>query len=153
MVAHLMREGTAQATVEMAIVAPVLIVLAIIVYNVMVFTSAVARFDRVAPDIVIAHGVSPAGDGKEDAADVIAAQLREAMEGYEVKIEVVCEQEEDPSTTILTLIVSPRTYRCTMRYAPWPTGISIAGVPIGAPLALAHERAVAVDPWRPGVIV
>ena len=117
MVAHLMREGTAQATVEMAIVAPVLIVLAIIVYNVMVFTSAVARFDRVAPDIVIAHGVSPAEDGKEDAAEVIAAQLREAMEGYEVEIEVVCEQEEDPSTTILTLIVSPRTYRCTMRYA------------------------------------
>lgn len=153
MVAHLMREGTAQATVEMAIVAPVLIVLAIIVYNVMVFTSAVARFDRVAPDIVIAHGVSPAGDGKEDAADVIAVQLREAMEGYEVEIEVVCEQEEDPATTILTLIVSPRTYRCTMRYTPWPTGISIAGVPIGAPLALAHERAVAVDPWRPGVIV
>ena len=153
MVAHLMREGTAQATVEMAIVAPVLIVLAIIVYNVMVFTSAVARFDRVAPDIVIAHGVSPAGDGKEDAADVIAVQLREAMEGYEVEIEVVCEQEEDPATTILTLIVSPRTYRCTMRYTPWPTGIAIAGVPIGAPLALTHERAVAVDPWRPGVIV
>lgn len=153
MVAHLMREGTAQATVEMAIVAPVLIVLAIIVYNVMVFTSAVARFDRVAPDIVIAHGVSPAGDGKEGAADVIAAQLREAMEGYEVEIEVVCEQEEDPATTILTLIVSPRTYRCTMRYTPWPTGIAISGVPIGAPLALTHERAVAVDPWRPGVIV
>ena len=50
-----------RATVEMAVVAPVLIVLALIVYNIMMFLSATARFDRVAPDIVLAHAVSPVG--------------------------------------------------------------------------------------------
>lgn len=55
------RETRAQATVEMAVVAPVLIVLALIVYNIMMFLSATARFDRVAPDIVLAHAASPAG--------------------------------------------------------------------------------------------
>ena len=52
-------EEGAQATVELAVVAPVLVVLALISYNMMVFVSATARFDRVAPDIVLAHGSSP----------------------------------------------------------------------------------------------
>lgn len=38
-----LREERAQATVEMAVVTPVLLVLALIVYNVMIFASAVAR--------------------------------------------------------------------------------------------------------------
>lgn len=44
-----LREERAQATVEMAVVTPVLLVLALIVYNVMIFAGAVARFDRVVP--------------------------------------------------------------------------------------------------------
>ena len=39
-------EECAQATVEMAVVTPVLLVLALIVYNVMVFAGAVARFEN-----------------------------------------------------------------------------------------------------------
>ena len=50
-----LREERAQATVEMAVVTPVLLVLALIAYNVMIFAGAVARFDRVVPDIVLAH--------------------------------------------------------------------------------------------------
>ena len=38
-----LREERAQATVEMAVVTPVLLVLALIVYNVMIFASAGAR--------------------------------------------------------------------------------------------------------------
>ena len=46
-----------------------------------------------------------------------------------------------------------RTYTCTMRYEPWPSSLSIAGVSLGAPAKLSHERAVTVDPWRPGVVM
>ena len=60
-----LREERAQATVEMAVVTPVLLVLALIVYNVMIFASAVARFDRVVPDIVLAHAVASEGEGDE----------------------------------------------------------------------------------------
>lgn len=56
-----LREERAQATVEIAVVTPVLLVLALIVYNVMIYASAVARFDRVVPDIVLAHAVAPSG--------------------------------------------------------------------------------------------
>ena len=90
------RETRAQATVEMAVVAPVLIVLALIVYNIMMFLSATARFDRVAPDIVLAHAASPAGadDREGSVVGTVAAELSEAMGSYGVEIEVTCADEE-----------------------------------------------------------
>ena len=151
-------EERAQATVEMAVVAPVLIVLALIVYNLMLFLSATARFDRVAPDIVIAQAVSPQTGSADptavlDASAAVETQLAAAMEGYDVEIEVSCSSSEEEQASMLALVGSLRTYRCTMRMRPWPSGLSIAGVRLGAPAALVHERAVTIDPWRPGVVV
>ena len=86
-----LREERAQATVEMAVVTPVLLVLALIVYNVMIFASAVARFDRVVPDIVLAHAVASEGEGDEssvDASATVQTQILNAMEGYDLQIEV-----------------------------------------------------------------
>ena len=90
-----LREERAQATVEMAVVTPVLLVLALIVYNVMIFASAVARFDRVVPDIVLAHAVASEGEGDESSADASATvqtQILNAMKGYDLQIEVSSEQ-------------------------------------------------------------
>lgn len=147
-------ERRAQATLEMAIVAPVLIVLALVAYNLMVYASAVARFDRVAPDIVLAHAVSPVGDGGEDVIEVIENQLDKAMSGYGVAIGVALDGEDgrDPGSA-LTLVGTMRTYRCSFEYVPWPTDMRIAGVDMGSPASLHHERAVVIDPWRPGVVV
>jgi Flp pilus assembly protein TadG len=150
-----LREERAQATVEMAVVTPVLLVLALIVYNVMIFASAVARFDRVVPDIVLAHAVASEGEGGESSADASATvqtQILNAMEGYDLQIEVSSEQGAEASDGGL-LSRTFRTYTCTMHYEPWPTSLSIAGVPLGAPTTLSHERAVTVDPWRPGVVM
>ena len=154
------REDRAQATVEMAVVAPVLIVVGLIVYNLMLFVAATARFDRVAPDVVIAHGVSPAGgEGGSAAAAAkrVEGELRRAMGDYPVEVEVRVGDVADDGTEgggpLLSLVGSLRTYTCTMRFIPWPQGISVAGVSLGAPAALAHERSVTVDPWRPGVVL
>lgn len=150
-------EERAQATVEMAVVVPVLLVLALIVYNIMLFVAATARFDRIAPDIVAAHAVSPSGesDGStDDSEGVIESQIEGAMAGYDVEIEVTCtEGGASSGDDLLTLIGGLRTYRCSMRMRPWPSSLSIAGVDLGAPVALAHHRAVTVDPWRPGVVM
>lgn len=152
-----LREERAQATDEMAVVTPVLLVLALIVYNVMVFASAVARFDRVVPDIVLAHAVAPGGEGDENSADAsvtVQTQILNAMEGYDLQIEVSSEQGAKASDGgLLSLSGTFRTYTCTMHYEPWPTSLSIAGVSLGAPTTLSHERAVTVDPWRPGVVM
>lgn len=150
-------EERAQETVEMAFVVPVLLVLALIVYNIMLFVAATARFDRIAPDIVAAHAVSPSGEGDgsaDDGVSVIESQIEGAMAGYDVEIEVTCtEGGASSGDDLLTLIGGLRTYRCSMRMRPWPSSLSIAGVDLGAPVALAHHRDVTVDPWRPGVVM
>ena len=150
-------EERAQATVEMAVVVPVLLVLALIVHNIMLFVAATARFDRIAPDIVAAHAVSPSGesDGStDDSVGVIESQIEGAMAGFDVEIEVTCtEGGASSGDDLLTLIGGLRTYRCSMRMRPWPSSLSIAGVDLGAPVALAHHRDVTVDPWRPGVVM
>lgn len=152
-----LREERAQATVEMAMVTPVLLVLALIVYNVMIFAGAVARFDRVVPDIVLTHTVAPSGEGDEssiDASATIQTQIQDAMEGYDLQVEVSSEQGTAVSDGgLLSLSGTFRTYTCTMHYEPWPNSLSIAGVSLGAPAVLTHERAVTVDPWRPGVVM
>lgn len=115
-----LREERAQATVEMAVVTPVLLVLALIVYNVMVFASAVARFDRVVPDIVLAHAVASEGEGDESSADASATvqtQILNAMEGYDLQIEVSSEQGAKAlDGGLLSLSGTFRTYTCTMHY-------------------------------------
>ena len=152
-----LHEERAQATVEMAIVTPVLLALALIVYNIMVFAGAVARFDRVVPDIVLAHAVAPGGEGDDSSIDASArvqTEIQAAMEGYDLQIEVSSEQGTGTADSgLLSLSDTFRTYTCTMSYKPRPGALSIAGVSLGAPATLAHERAVTVDPWRPGVVM
>ena len=154
--AAVLREREAQATVEMAVVTPVLVVLALIVYNLMVFSSAVARFDRVVPDIVIAQGVSPGtdddGEAVIDASDAILGELEDAMEGYGLTIEVTRSEGDGSNGTSFELVGALVTYTCTMSYTPWPSSFTIAGIDLGAPLTLTHERAVTIDPWRSGVV-
>ncbi|MBY4797222.1 pilus assembly protein [Collinsella sp. AGMB00827] len=155
------RENRGQATVEMALVAPVLIVCALIVWNLMIFVSAVARFDRTAPDLVLAHGASPVGgEGAAPAAsaDVIRSELVRAMDDERVEIEVSVDTgagqgAHQASESILALVGTLRTYRCTLRYIPWPQELSIAGVDLGAPAVLSHTREIVIDPWRPGVVI
>ena len=51
-----------QMTVELAVLVPVVIVVALVVVNLMEFVDACAAFDRLSLDEVIAEGVSPAGE-------------------------------------------------------------------------------------------
>lgn len=152
-------EERAQATVEMAVVTPVLIVLALIVYNVMLFVSATARFDRVVPDVVIAQGVSPVGAEADASADDMSGQIRSAlssaMDGYGVEVEVACAKRDGllGDSGELSMIGELKTYRCTMKLKPWPASLSIAGVDMGAPAFLKHARDVTIDPWKPGVVM
>ncbi len=151
-------EIRAQATVEMAVVLPVMLVLALIVYNLMLFAVAVARFDRVAPDIVIAHAVAPPGDLGVGATPssivaVVSQELERAMEGHAVEITVERSSDELQTDAALSLVGALETYRCRMRFMPWPTSFSLAGVEFGAPVALEHVRSVTIDPWRSGVVV
>ena len=149
---------SAQATVEAAVVLPVLIAVALISYNVMVFASAVARFDRIAPDIVLAHVASPVSSqegwaDQSEALETAAGELRDAIAKYDIEVTVEVERGGSSGEEARPFIGTPQTFRCTMRMQPWPSGFSIAGIDLGLPALLVHERTVTLDPWRPGVIV
>ena len=113
-----LHEERAQATVEMAVVTPVLLVLALVAYNIMIFAGAVARFDRVVPDIVLAHAVAPGGEGDEssiDASATVQAQIQDAMEGYDLQVEVSSEQGTASSDGgLLSLSGTFRTYTLSL---------------------------------------
>lgn len=150
----LLQETRAQAVIETAVAVPVLLVCALIAYNLALFSAASARFDRIAPDVVIAQAVSPSGDDVSSAADAVAEELERAMGGYPVEVEVREEDgEKAAGASVLSLVAAPRTYVCVMRFNPWPRDFSVAGVRAGIPAVLVRERAVTIDPWRSGVIV
>jgi hypothetical protein len=144
-----------QMVVEMAVVAPVMIVMALVVFNLMSYVEAVARFDRVAPDAVLAVGVSPAGGGSS-AADDVAAALERAMAGVRgVSVTVELQTVWDDVGTGLGFTFAPHLTRfvCTMSYEPWPSSIAIAGIDASPPLRLAHERSFVVDRYKTAVVV
>ena len=148
------REG--QMTVELAVITPVVIVVALVVLNLMGFVEACAAFDQVALDAVVAHGVAPSGEQSEGRA---ASEVRSAIEellGREGRCEVEVRAEAvGMGTTSSGLVMSPllTRYVCTLTYRPWPRLLRMPGVTYEAPLALRHECELVVDRFRPGVVM
>ena len=67
-------------TVELAVLVPPAIVVALIVFNLMGFIDACAVFDQASLDAVLAHGVAPVGAQTSDTAEAeVAAAIRRAL--------------------------------------------------------------------------
>ena len=149
------RGRAGQMTVELAVVTPVVIVVALIVLNLMGFVEACAAFDQAALDAVVSHGVAPAGEQTQIAAvDEVRSALAEALgreETCEVEVSAsaVGEGEKDATFAVSPLLTR---YTCTLIYRPWPRLLRMPGVTYEAPLSLRHERELVVDRYRPGVV-
>lgn len=146
-----------QMAVELAVLVPVIVVVALIVFNLCRFVEACAAFDRIAPDAVISHGVSPAGEQSALAsAGSVKACIEKALASARCEVSVtVAGAEPVAFGRGLTFPVSPllTTYTCTLNYHPWPGSFVIAGVPFSPPVTLRHVRTLVVDRYRPGVVV
>ena len=146
-----------QMAVELAVMIPVAIVVALVVFNLCRFVEACATFDRVAPDAVISQGVSPPGEQSSlSAAGAVRSCIEEAlaMSCCEVSVEVSGATQQAtgsglrfPTSPLLT------TFTCTLRYRSWPGSFVIAGVRFSPPVVLTHRRTLVVDRFRPGVVV
>lgn len=138
------REG--QATVELAVVAPVAIVVGLVVVNLAIFLVRCARFDRVAADMVVAHGSAPQGtQDTMTAASQIEQAIEDAMGCDDVEVTVNIERLDPVQEGIVALSPTRVRVRCSMGWRPFRTLVSVAGVPMGAPLVLSHERSVVLD--------
>lgn len=143
-----------QMAVELAVLVPVVVVAALVIVNVLRFTEACARFDRVALDAVVTQGVSPPGV-TSDLAGV--GQVKGAIE--EAMGEMACElvvRAEDASTTsagaTIDLAAGTTRYVCGLGFRPWPSSAQIAGVGFELPIIAWHERSFVVDRYKAAVV-
>lgn len=146
-----------QMTVELAVLAPVAIVVALVALNLMWFVEACAAFDQAALDAVVSQGVAPAGEQTQEAAvATVRSQIEGALTGRDYcEVEVRAERVSADPASSGALAASPllTRYVCTLAYRPWPNLLRLPGVTYEAPLALRHSRELVVDRFRPGVVV
>lgn len=151
------RAQRGQMAVELAVLVPVIVVTALIVLNLCRFVEVCAAFDRIAPDAVISHGVSPAGEQSAlSSAGSVKACIEKALASSRCEVSVSVSGAEPVAVGRgLTFPVSPllTTYTCTLSYHPWPGSFVIAGVSFSPPVTLRHVRTLVVDRYRPGVVV
>ena len=149
------RECRGQMTVELAVLVPVTIVVALIVFNLGRFIGLCVQFDRVSMDAVLAAGVSPSGaQTRPTATHDVQANIQEAMGPSACKVSVSA-SEVSGSSGDATFTLSPFLTRfdCVMEYRPWPRSFVLVGVPFTPPGLLRHERSIVVDRYRPGVVM
>lgn len=149
-----LQEERGQMTVELAVLLPVVIVVALICFNALRFAELVARFDRVAPDAVLVQGVSPAGSPEGLAGvDEVRSQINAAMPEGACEVQVSLETlGAHEAGAIFNLAAGSVRYVCSMSYKPWPASVSIAGASYSLPLELEHKRSFVVDKYRAGII-
>ncbi len=144
--------SSGQMTVELAVLVPVILVVALTVLNLMGFVVSCAAFDRACAGAVVTYGVSPSGEGTlARGADEVRSAIAEEV-GRDGRCEVEVRAEELGTGDALTSPLLTR-YTCTLTYRPWPRRVSLPVVSLEAPLALRHTRELVVDRYRPGVVL
>ena len=136
------RGDAGQATVELAVVLPVAIVLAVIVVNALSFFEA---FDQLARQAICAYAPSPdAGQGPAEVAARVESELEEALGTSNLAIEV----------TVQGRAGSYQRYCGRLSFAPTLFGLGLKDEVFGVSLPrLVHEVDLTVDAYRPGVLL
>ena len=140
-----MCERRAQMTVELSIVFPTLIIIAIIVVNSLTFASECASFDRAARNTVRALAVSP--------------RIRSSFEEIQSEIESslktsFSKQNEGVNVHSSAVRGNLQTYRCELTWRPTLFGLNIEGSIFGIFLpTLSHISELTINPYKPGDFV
>ena len=124
-----------QMTVELAVVFPVLLAVAVIAVNALLFFSECAAFDRVAREAVRVHAASPAyGQGLEQS----CAQV--AQTGTRVAVEGTADGHA--------------RFTATIEFSPTLFGLGLKSSVFGVALPrLEHAVSLTVDPYKPGMLL
>lgn len=133
-----------QATVELAVVFPVALIVAVVTVNALTFFGTCASFDRVARQAVCLYGAAPgAGEGPAEVTAHIEEALEEAIGASNVSVAVAVE----------STATGLERYTAHMEFAPTLFGANLRREVFGVRLpALRHEISLVVDRYRPGVL-
>lgn len=137
-------ERKGQMTVELCVVFPVVIAIAVIATNALSFFGCCAEFDRVGRNAVRTFGAVPAGGEEPDAAvGRVLAAIEEALEEENLEFDVAVSRDYRGYAE----------YGMTMRFHPTLFGMGLVREVFGVPLpSLTHESRLVVNPYKPGIL-
>lgn len=140
-----MKHEKGQMTVELAVAFPVMIVVAVIAMNVLLFFSECAAFDRLACQAIRVNAAAPSyGIGPGQAAGLVQQELMASFDCPNLDVLVATSQVGFDYTE----------YSATLEFAPTLFGMGLKDSVFGVSLPhLKHTVRYVVDPYRPGVIV
>lgn len=134
-----------QMTVEFVVALPVMLVVAVVAVNAVLFFSECAAFDRLARQAVCTYAAAPGyGQGGAQAAAQVESSLRQSFdrEYLDVAVQV---QGRSPGYV---------RYTATLSFTPTLVGRSFSGSVFGVSISpLRHSTSLTLDPYRPGAIV
>ncbi len=133
-----------QAMVELAIVLPVIIIIAVIAVNALTFFSQCSAFDRTFKQIASTIGTSP-GYGKDigDTKALLETTLEEKFNNEFLEFEV----------SVNAVSGGFQEFKGQLKMHPTLFGMGLRGEVFGVPLlTLNHEQRIVIEVYKPGVI-
>lgn len=132
-------------TVELAVAFPVLIVVAVIAVNALLFFSECASFDNAFREAVRVHATSPAyGQGIEQSKAQVETTLAASFDASYERVSVAIEGASGGHVR----------FRATLELSPTLFGLGLRPTVFGVSLPpLSHSDAIVVDCYKPGVLL
>lgn len=139
------RADSGQMTVEFAVAFPVMIIVAAVAVNALLFFSDCARFDRVARDAVRVHAASPGyGQTLADSVGLVAGDLEASIDDGRLSVFVSAEG----------VSAGHAKFTATLRFSPTLFGLGLKSSVFGVELpTLEHSVSMTVDAYKPGVLL
>ena len=134
-----------QASVELMMALPVMIAVAVIVVNALLFFSDCAAFDRLAHQAMRVHAASPAyGQDAQRSRDLVQSELERTFARDNLKVSVAVESVSGGRLS----------FDATLEYSPTLFGMGLRTEVFGVRLpGLSHTVSYVVDQYKPGVVV
>lgn len=124
---------------------PVMIAVAVIVVNALLFFSDCAAFDRLAHQAVRVHAASPAyGQDAQRSRDLVQSELERSFARDNLEV----------SVTVESVSGGRLSFDATLEYSPTLFGMGLRTEVFGVRLpGLSHTVSYVVDQYKPGVVV
>ena len=136
-----------QMMVELAVMMPVLIIVAVIAVNAVTFFSECAAFDRIARNAIRIQATSPAyGQGAEESASLVRQTIDDAMRLSE-------KDYLDLGVSVSGRADGKSAFRATLSFSPTLFGMGLKSSVFGVTLPkIEHATELTVEPYRPGML-
>lgn len=142
---RVVRSESGQMTVEFVIAFPVMMIIAVIAINSVLFFSECASFDRLARQAICVYGSAP---GYGETSGHVSARVQQELQGQ------FFHDWEKVQVSSLGRSPGHVTYTAQLELTPTLFGRSFSGHVFGVSLLpLKHQVSMTIDPYKPGAII